>query len=107
MASVRISTMPKECVLSAEQASLLVTELAELDPSAYPDAAAVQEELATRADGSITSTYRPSPIHRAALSRVLDGLSVERPLPPGGLQRLFDGVRIEEGSITQRLHLSR
>lgn len=97
--ALRINTNSRSCVVPIEDVLRIARELRKLLAHAYPSAANAATILEAAAAEETTADVTLTPDEEAAVGRVLDGMDVEGGRLPDGLQELWDGIRIDSGSI--------
>jgi hypothetical protein len=97
--AVRIITNSRRCVVPLDEVALLARELRRLPLDAYTGAVSAATILEATAAEETATDVTFTPEEEAALSRALHGLEVERGRLAGGLQELWDGIRIDSGAI--------
>lgn len=97
--ALRINTTSRSCTVPLDEVAVLARELRRLAHDAYPGGASAATILEAASAEETAADVTFTNEEEAALSRALHGLKFEQGRLPEGLQELWDGLRIDSGTI--------
>jgi hypothetical protein len=98
--ALRINTSSRACVVGVDELEKLIGELRSLSQGTYSEAGILATVLeAGLAEEMASPELKLGPDEEEALGRALNGLEVSERRLSDGLQCLYDGFRIDRGTI--------